>query len=285
MTTLSKNFGTLFIVATPIGNLEDTSLRALTVLRSVDRIAAEDTRHSQKLLTNFQIKKSLIALHDFNETARADLLLKYLQAGENIALISDAGTPLINDPGYHLVKLVRAAGIKVSPVPGACAAIAALCAAGLPTDRFMFIGFLSAKISARQKQLTELQETNATLIFYEAPHRLATTIDAMLKIFGSERQAVIAKELTKQYETIFNGTLNELKNWLAADVNHQKGEFVILVHGCRDALPCVSVVDDQTLKIFNALKKELPVKQAAKLTAEITGANKNLLYKMAHVKA
>jgi len=248
-------------------------------LRSVNRIAAEDTRHSQKLLTNFQIKQPLIALHDFNETERSDLLLKYLQTGENIALISDSGTPLISDPGYHLVKLVRSAGIKVVPIPGACAAITALSASGLPTDRFTFIGFLAAKTSARQTQLAKLQDETTTLIFYVAPHNLTATLDDMLKTFGDTRQAVIAKELTKQFETIYAGSLSAIKSWLEADTNHLKGEFVILVHGAETKKS--QEVSQQALKIFTVLKKELPLKQAAKLTAEITGANKNQLYQMA----
>jgi 16S rRNA (cytidine1402-2'-O)-methyltransferase len=271
--------GTLFIVATPIGNLEDITLRALTVLRSVDRIAAEDTRHSQKLLANFQIKKPLIALHDYNETDRSNSLLKYLNAGEDLALISDAGTPLISDPGYHLVKLVRAAGIKVIPIPGACAVIAALSASGLPTDRFNFEGFLPAKTSARQSRLEQLKGVTATLVFYEAPHRLSATIDDLIKSFGGDRQAVIAKELTKQFETIYAETLAAIKIWLEVDLNHQKGEFVILVHGATTKAQ--QKLSAETLRVFAVLKKELPLKQAAKLTAEITGSSKNLIYKTA----
>lgn len=278
----TKKFGTLFIVATPIGNLEDITLRALETLRGAARIAAEDTRHSQRLLAAYQINKPLIALHDFNENSRSKLLIKYLEAGENIALISDAGTPLISDPGFYLVNAVRQAGFKVVPIPGPCAAVAALSVAGLPTDQFLFVGFLAAKATARKTQLSQLKNQTATLVFYESPHRLLATVEDLIFTFGPEREAVIAKELTKQFETIYNETLANIKDWLAADLNRQKGEFVILVHGAEKKVE--AKLNAAALETFAILNKELPTKQASKLAAAITGVNKNFFYKLAHNK-
>jgi 16S rRNA (cytidine1402-2'-O)-methyltransferase len=274
-----KKSGVLYIVATPIGNLEDITLRALTILQKVDHIAAEDTRHSQKLLAHYQIKKPLIALHEFNEAERNNLLLRYLTAGENIALISDAGTPLISDPGYRLVKIAQEEGIKVSPIPGACAAVAALSVSGLPTDRFNFEGFLPAKAPSRRARLKQLKDIAVTLIFYEAPHRLIAAVNDMLEVFGDKRQTVIAKELTKQFETVYSGTLVEAQAWLNEDLNRQKGEFVILIHGAETAKS--QIISPEALEILTALKHELPLKLAVKLTAEITKINKNLIYQAA----
>lgn len=269
----------LYIVATPIGNLGDMSARAIEVLRQVDLIAAEDTRHSKTLLQHFVINTPCCSLHDYNERQRVDKLIELMKTGKSIALISDAGTPLISDPGFALVRAVRAAGFQVIPIPGACAAIAALSAAGLPSDRFIFEGFLPAKSSARQQRLENLREETRTLIFYEAPHRILDLIKDMLLVFGVEREAVIAKELTKTYETIYQGNLSELKNWLEADSNHQRGEFVVLLQGVelKESHP-ICIDPSEVLKI---LLEELSVKQAANLAAKITGEKKNTLYELA----
>lgn len=271
-----SNDGTLFLVATPIGNLGDITLRALETLKQVDLIAAEDTRHSSKLLQHFGIKTPLTSLHDYNETKSSKFICSQLQQGKNIALISDAGTPLISDPGYHLVKTVRENNFQAVPIPGACAAIAALSAAGLPTDKFVFAGFLPAKSKQQLQQLNELITETRTLIFYESPHRLLQTINNMLTTFGPNRYAVIAKELTKIFETIYGNTLSEVQNWLLADPQHQKGEFVILVKGVEKTV----TINPEILRILKLLAKDLSSKQAATLTAQITGANKNQLYRM-----
>ncbi len=255
------------------------SARAIEVLRQVDLIAAEDTRHSKTLLQHFVINTPCCSLHDYNERQRVDKLIELMKTGKSIALISDAGTPLISDPGFALVRAVRAAGFQVIPIPGACAAIAALSAAGLPSDRFIFEGFLPAKSSARQQRLENLREETRTLIFYEAPHRILDLIKDMLLVFGVEREAVIAKELTKTYETIYQGNLSELKNWLEADSNHQRGEFVVLLQGVelKESHP-ICIDPSEVLKI---LLEELSVKQAANLAAKITGEKKNTLYELA----
>jgi len=272
---VDNKYGNLYIVATPIGNLEDITVRALNILRSVDYIAAEDTRHSAILLKHFGIDNKLISLHNFNEKQRCFKLIDILKHGNNIALISDAGTPLISDPGYHLVNLVRQAGITIIPVPGPCAAIAALCVSGFPTDKFVFEGFLPAKANARDQRLYALQTEIRTVIFYESSHRIVSTVNAMLEIFGSGRQAVIARELTKKFETIYSGSLSDLKIWIESDNNQQKGEFVLLVHGDinnkRD-------IDANVLNILKLLAVELPASKAASLTSKITGIPKSLLY-------
>ncbi|MCK4608552.1 MAG: 16S rRNA (cytidine(1402)-2'-O)-methyltransferase, partial [Gammaproteobacteria bacterium] len=234
---------TLYIVATPIGNLGDITLRALEILKQVDYVAAEDTRHSKNLLTHFSIKKPMLALHDYNEKESSKTLLHHLQQGADIALVSDAGTPLISDPGYHLVTMLRAAGIKIVPIPGACAAIVALAAAGLPTDKFIFEGFLPAKTTARTARLTAIQKETRTMVFYEAPHRLLKSLDDFITVFGADRMAVLAKELTKQFETIYHANLEEIKTWLTADPKRQKGEFVLLVHGA--AQPAAQAIDEK----------------------------------------
>lgn len=269
----------LYIVATPIGNLGDITLRAIEILREVGCIAAEDTRHSKKLLAHFNIKKPMLSLHDYNENEQSKILLQRLQKGENIALISDAGTPLISDPGFRLVKMVREAGIKVIPIPCPCAAITALSASGLPTDKFIFEGFLPAKSSARQQRLAELTTEPRTIIFYEAPHRLMTLIKELVNIFGENRPAVVARELTKKFETIYSANLGEIKTWLESDKNQQKGEFVILLHGMKPIK--AEKINEKNLQILKILLAELPVKQAASLTAKITGVSKNKLYKAA----
>lgn len=229
----SCSYGTLYIVATPIGNLKDITLRALEVLQQhVDVIAAEDTRHSYKLLQHYAITTPLISLHEYNESQRSQILITQLQQGKNIALISDAGTPLISDPGYRLVHLARARNIRVVPIPGACAAITALCAAGLPTDHFVFEGFLPVKTLALEARLQELAllETR-TIVIYEAPHRLLRLMAALGKIYGAEHRVTLAKELTKTFETIRTASISTLQQWLSDDVSRQKGEFVLLLHG------------------------------------------------------
>lgn len=272
--------GQLFIVATPIGNLEDITARALRVLAEVDVIAAEDTRHSAKLMQHFSINTPLIACHDHNERDLAERLIVRMQGGDSVALISDAGTPLISDPGYHLVRQVREAGLKVVPVPGACAMVAALSAAGLPSDRFAFEGFLPAKSAGRQARLAALVEDERTLIFYEAPHRLLESLKDMQAAFGEQRQAVLARELTKTFETLHGAPLAELVAWVAADSNQQRGECAVLVAPWQRPEGEESL-DAHTLKVLDALLAELPVKKAAALAAQITGARKNLLYQQA----
>ncbi|TLX79209.1 16S rRNA (cytidine(1402)-2'-O)-methyltransferase [Pseudomonas nicosulfuronedens] len=272
--------GTLYVVATPIGNLDDISARALKVLADVALIAAEDTRHSVRLLQHFGIQTPLAACHEHNEREQGGRFLTKLQAGEDVALISDAGTPLISDPGYHLVRQARAAGIAVVPVPGACALIAALSAAGLPSDRFVFEGFLPAKVAGRRGRLEALVDEPRTLIFYEAPHRVLECIEDMAAIFGDERPALLARELTKTFETLKGLPLGELREFVASDSNQQRGECVLLVAG-KPAPEGDEAVDAQTLRVLDLLLAELPVKRAAALAAEITGARKNQLYQIA----
>lgn len=271
--------GTLYVVATPIGNRADITRRALEVLAAVDRILAEDTRHSGALLAALGIATPLLSLHEHNEAAQTEAVVGRLRAGENLALISDAGTPLISDPGFRVVRAARQAGVPVVPVPGASALIAALSAAGLPTDRFVFEGFLPAKAPARRARLQELAAETRTLVFYESSHRIQDCIDDLAGIFGVGRQAVIARELTKAFEQIHGGPLAELRTWLAADPNRSRGEFVVLAQGA-EPLPD-SDVPPEAQRVLAVLLRELPVKQAAALAAEITGARRNALYQWA----
>ena len=268
---------TLYIVATPIGNLDDITLRAIDTLKRVDLIAAEDTRHSGLLLQHLGIKARLYSLHDHNEQEKAQVLIEKLQAGLSIALISDAGTPLINDPGYHLVKACRENGIKVVPIPGACAAIAALSVAGLPSDKFIYEGFLPAKSKARQDSLASLITEPRTMIFYESTHRLLETLKDMQTIFGANKQIVLAKELTKTWETIVSFPVNELIDWLNQDASRQKGEFVLIVAGYTESN---KDIDPKAINTLKLLQKELPLKKAAAITAEIYGLKKNQLYQI-----
>ncbi|AJE22364.1 16S rRNA (cytidine(1402)-2'-O)-methyltransferase [Azotobacter chroococcum] len=271
--------GMLYVVATPIGNLDDITARALRVLREVAVIAAEDTRHSARLLQHFGVTTPLVACHEHNERDQGGRFLARLQGGEDIALISDAGTPLISDPGFHLVRQARAAGIRVVPVPGPCALIAALSAAGLPSDRFVFEGFLPAKTAGRLARLEQLKEEPRTLIFYEAPHRLLDCLADLERIMGSDRLAVMARELTKAFETFQGLPLGELRAWVAADGNQQRGECVLLVAGWQ--APAENSVPAAALRVLELLLKEMPLKRAAALAAEITGVRKNLLYQAA----
>ncbi|UFH48538.1 16S rRNA (cytidine(1402)-2'-O)-methyltransferase [Pseudomonas sp. KNUC1026] len=269
--------GTLYVVATPIGNLDDISARALKVLKDVALIAAEDTRHSMRLLQHFGIQTPLAACHDHNERDEGGRFLARLSAGDDVALVSDAGTPLISDPGYHLVRQAREAGIKVVPVPGACAVIAALSAAGLPSDRFIFEGFLPAKAVGRRTRLQALVEEPRTLIFYEAPHRILESLKDMADVFGADRPAVLARELTKTFETLKGLPLSELCAFVEADSNQQRGECVVLVGG-HTAPEGEEAVSAEALRVLDLLLQEMPLKRAAALAASITGVRKNALY-------
>ncbi|MBF7996426.1 16S rRNA (cytidine(1402)-2'-O)-methyltransferase [Rahnella laticis] len=269
---------TLYIVPTPIGNLGDITQRALAVLNSVDLIAAEDTRHTGLLLQHFAISAKMFPLHDHNEQQKAEHLLAKLQEGQTIALVSDAGTPLINDPGYHLVRRCREAGIRVVPLPGACAAITALCAAGLPSDRFCYEGFLPAKTKSRKDTLLALIEEPRTLIFYESTHRLIDSLQDMVEVWGPQRYVVLARELTKTWENIHGAPVGELLAWVKEVETRRRGEMVLIVEGHKvdvEALPA------EALRTLALLQKELPLKKAAALAAEIHGVKKNALYKYA----
>ncbi len=268
----------LYVVATPIGNLGDMVPRAVAILQSVSVIACEDTRHSSRLLQHFDITTPLMACHEHNEPAIAEQVCARIAAGEAVALISDAGTPLISDPGFRLVQQVRAAELPVIPVPGACAAIAALSVSGLASDRFVFEGFLAAKAGARDARLRQLQPEQRTLIFYEAPHRILATVTAMQEIFGAQRQAALARELTKLHETVWSGPLSELQEFIAADSNQQRGEIVLVVSGAPDVDEALSA---EALRVLALLMPELGPSKAAGLTAKITGAKKKALYEIA----
>ena len=277
---LNSAAGSLYVVATPIGNLDDISARALKILREVALIAAEDTRHSARLMQHFGINTPLAACHEHNERDEGGRFLTRLLAGDDIALVSDAGTPLISDPGYHLVRQARAAGVKVVPVPGACALIAALSAAGLPSDRFIFEGFLPAKTAGRRARLEQVKEEPRTLIFYEAPHRILECLDDMQAVFGADRPALLGRELTKAFETLKGLPLGELHAFVAADSNQQRGECVVLVGGWS-APEDEQAISTEAQRVLDLLLAELPLKRAAALAAEITGVRKNLLYQAA----
>ena len=268
--------GILYIVATPIGNLDDITLRAKAILSEVDAIAAEDTRHSRPLLNHLGINTPLFALHEHNEEQKSAQVIERLQRGESIALISDAGTPLISDPGYHLVKVAHQAGIVVTPIPGDSAMVTARSVGGLATDRFCFEGFLSAKSGARRDRLNNLVDEPRTLIFYESSHRVVATLTDMVEIFGGERESTLARELTKKFETVRQAPLAELKAFVSEDTNQQKGEFVILIAGKKRNQS--DTIDGESRRIIDLLGDELPVKQASKLAAEITGIKKRLFY-------
>ena len=276
---MAERPGVLYVVATPIGNLEDISARALKVLAEVDRVAAEDTRHSGALLAHFGIRTPLTSLHEHNEAARSTWLLERLRAGEDVALISDAGTPLISDPGFDLVRAARRAGIAVSPIPGASALVAALSVSGLPTDRFIFEGFLPPKAAARRERLAALAAETRTLVFYESVHRLAESLTDMAAVFGAARPAVLARELTKLHEGVREAPLEGLAHWAAQDPAATKGEVVVMVAGA--AVADGPALDAEAERVLKLLLTELPVKQAAALAAGITGRKKNVLYERA----
>lgn len=271
--------GNLYVVATPIGNLGDMTPRAIETLQSVALIAAEDTRHSARLMSHFDIKTPLVAYHDHSDESRTRQIVENLRSGKDVALISDAGTPLVSDPGYRLVKMAREAGVPVVPVPGACALIAALSASGLPSDRFTFEGFLPAKQVARVKTLELLSADTRTLIFYEAPHRVLETLQDMCSVFGVEREVVIAREITKTFETIRGDCVGKLAEWVATDSNQQRGEIALLVKGAEAAAE-QEITADQ-IRVMKILLAELPVKQASAIGAQITGLKKNYLYQWA----
>ena len=269
----------LYVVATPIGNLADISLRALEVLRGVDLVACEDTRHARHLLDHHGIRVATVALHQHNENTAADKLIRLLAEGKSVALISDAGTPGISDPGARAVAAIRAAGYAVIPLPGASAAIAALSAAGMSEDRFLFVGFLPAKSSSRRSAIMELAPVAAALVIYEAPHRVLETVADLAAVLEPQREIVIAREITKLFEQIERLPLPDAVAWLLADTNRQRGEFVLLVSGAPPIDP--DAMDASAERVLAILLAELPLKQAAKLAAEITGQPKNALYQRA----
>lgn len=273
--------GTLYVVATPIGNLGDFTPRAREILAQVSVIAAEDTRHSGQLVRHFGIQTPLLSLHEHNEAQRAQVLLERLAKGESVALVSDAGTPLISDPGFDLVSAARAGGIPVVAIPGACAAIAALSIAGLPTDRFVFEGFLSAKASARRSRLAALRSEPRTMVFYEGPHRLGEVLVDMRDAFGPDRRAVICRELTKHFETTYDGSLEQLVQSSELDKDMARGEIVIVVAGAAEPQDKASFDADQLLDV---LLEELNPSQAAKLAAKLTGAKRAEIYEKAMAK-
>ena len=270
--------GILYVVATPIGNLGDIGDRARDVLRQVSVVAAEDTRHSGQLLKHLGIEKSLVSLHEHNEARRAKELIERLHRGEDIALVSDAGTPLISDPGFDVVRQVTAAGLRAVPIPGACAAIAALSVAGLPTDRFVFEGFLPGKATSRREHLRNVASELRTIVFYEAPHRLKSALQDMADCLAPERRAVVARELTKQFETLYYGTLAELATRSSHDEDMTRGEAVIVVAGSAAQERSTDLNPDKVLRV---LLEELPASQAAKLAARLTGAKRADLYNLA----
>ena len=267
--------GTLYVVATPIGNLGDLGARAREVLGAVDAICAEDTRHTRQMLVALGIERPLLALHEHNEGDIAWRLVERLRNGECLALVSDAGTPLVSDPGYRLVREVRAAGLAVSPVPGACAAIAALSVAGIPSDRFCFEGFLPAKGSARRERLAALARETRTLVFYESSHRIEESLADLVAAFGADREAVLARELTKLFETVLGDTLEGIAAKVAADDNQRKGEFVLVVRGCEDDT-AARLLEGQ--RLYAKLAEHLKPSVAAKLAADLSGAPRKSLY-------
>lgn len=272
--------GTLYIVATPIGNLDDISRRAIEVLNSVDLIAAEDTRHSQKLLQSIQVDTPVVSHHDFSADSAINRILDKLESGSSVALISDAGTPLISDPGYKLVSLARQKNLSVIPIPGASALVSALSVSGLATDRFTFEGFLPNKVQARQKRLLGLADEQRTMVFYESTHRIMESLMDMGMAFEEQRLIFIGRELTKRFESHFLGTAAACIEWLGGDANQQKGEFVVIVAGC-DAQLEEARRHEQAMDIVRLLRSEVSMKKAVSLASKISGARKNLLYEAA----
>jgi 16S rRNA (cytidine1402-2'-O)-methyltransferase len=266
--------GVLYIVATPIGHLDDIGQRALRVLSSVTVIAAEDTRHSSRLLRHYRINTPCVALHEHNERAQAARLVQRLRQGDSVAFITDAGTPLVSDPGFHLVRLAQDEGLRVAPVPGPSAAIAALSVSGLAVERFVFEGFLPSRAQARAKRLEELRAETRTMIFYEAPHRISESLAAMAGIFGPQREASYAREITKVHETVRRMPLGELAAWVAGDPEQRLGEIVVVVQGA----PAESIDEQDARRVLSLLLEELPLKRAAAVAAEITGVARNTLY-------
>ena len=275
---MAKDNGFLYVVATPIGNLDDISQRAISTLQQADWIAAEDTRHTGRLLAHLAISAKTIALHDHNEKQRAASIIQKCLAGDSVALVSDAGTPLISDPGYSLVRQCREAGVRVIPIPGPCALITALCAAGLPTDKFHFIGFLQPKSLQRQNQLAQVPAGVGTIICYDTARRILDTLQDVATVFGPERELVLAKELTKTFEHLEYGTAAQISAWLQADPQRCQGEMVLMIAPTPKADSEISEAVAHTLRVLLA---ELPLKQAAALTAQIHNSKKNTLYQLA----
>jgi 16S rRNA (cytidine1402-2'-O)-methyltransferase len=269
---------TLYVVATPIGNVTDITLRALHLLTLADVVACEDTRKTGALLNRFGISKQMFAAHQHNEREAAERIIERLRAGERVALVSDAGTPAVSDPGARVVDAVRAAGLHVVPLPGASAAVTALSAGGLVNDRFYFVGFLPAKTKQRETELAELATVPATLVFYEAPHRIVDCVEALAAAFEPTRQVVFGRELTKLFEEIHRCEMKDALSWVKADANRERGEFVVLVEGAPAEL---DAADAEAERILQILLKECSVKQAASLAAQITGRKKNALYERA----
>lgn len=274
---MNKNTGTLFVVATPIGNLDDMVPRAIEVLQSVDLIAAEDTRRTGQLCSHFGIRTSLVAYHDHNEELQAQKLLTQLEEGKSIALVSDAGMPLISDPGYRVVRAVRDAQFEVIVIPGPCAAVVALAGSGLPTDRFQFLGFPPAKQQARQKWLSEFVQNVETLIVYESSHRILNTLMDIEAVLGPSRQLAVARELTKTYETWLTGEASQVRADVEQDPNQQKGEFVIVINGTDESMSASEV---EITKYMGLMIAEMPLKKAAAITAELLGVKKNECYEV-----
>ncbi|WNC68082.1 16S rRNA (cytidine(1402)-2'-O)-methyltransferase [Thalassotalea nanhaiensis] len=278
MSQITVNSSTFYVVATPIGNLLDLSQRAIEILSQVDIIACEDTRHTGRLLSAYNIKNKTLSLHDHNERQRQEYIAELLQQGKSIALVSDAGTPLISDPGFHVVRHLREQNLPVVPVPGACAAIAALSVAGLPTDRFTFEGFLPSKSGARQSKLSELASEPRTMVFYDAPRRAIDTVQDINDVLGGDRQIVIARELTKTFETIHADSAENILTWLNEDPNQLKGEMVLIIEGAHIDPNDIPEVAIKTLKL---LLNEMKPKTACAIAAEIHGVKKNALYQIA----
>ncbi|WP_422467772.1 16S rRNA (cytidine(1402)-2'-O)-methyltransferase [Endozoicomonas sp. ALC013] len=268
----------LYIVSTPMGNLGDMTPRAIEVLRQVDVIAAEDTRHSKRLMNHFGIDTPLIPCHDHNERHQAGMIVRRMQAGETIALISDAGTPLISDPGFYLVRSVREAGFRVVPIPGACAFIAALSVSGLPTDRFYFEGFLPAKGAGRRKRIESLAAFSSTWGVYESPHRIMELLEDLATVLGGDRYIALAREITKTFETVMTGTVSEIQAVLQSDANQQRGEFVVLIEGYKEEED--SEISPDIAKMLQRLLQDLPIKKAAAVVADLTGLRKKDLYEL-----
>lgn len=277
---MNEQPGRLWVVATPIGNLDDLSKRAEQVLCNVSLIAAEDTRHSAPLLARIGSRVQAVALHEHNEREQVEGLVAGMLQGGDVALISDAGTPLISDPGFRLVRAAREAGLVVSPVPGACAAISALSVAGLPSDRFVFEGFLAAKSSARRQRLQQLVADSRTLIFYESSHRILGSLQDMAAVFGEQRQVVVARELTKVFETVLAGSLVDIGAQVAADPNQQRGEFVVLIAGASGEEADATLAEGR--RVFALLCEEMAPARAARMAAAITGAPRKQLYEVSN---
>lgn len=279
--TAGKESGTLMVVATPIGNLGDITARAIEQLGAADLVLAEDTRHTRRLLEHFGLDRPLKSLHEHNERKQVDSIVALLQEGQSIALVSDAGTPLISDPGYVLVRAARGQGIRVTAAPGACAAIVALSLSGLPTDRFVFEGFLPARAQARSKHLEGLAKESGTLVFYESSHRIVDSLRSMVAAFGPDRPAFVARELTKAFESFYQGSLQETVDALEQDPNGRKGEFVVVVQGVGKETEAGTEVEIEVGVLLARLLEELPVKRAARVVADLTGHSRNELYQKA----